>query len=64
LRWGRLNPPGKETFHNSSEKFFLRAEPAKQRHLTQAGFDSDFPGCGSFKAFARKYPSGSIKKSL
>jgi hypothetical protein len=64
LRWGRLNPPGKETFHNSSEKFFLRAEPAKQRHLTQAGFDSDFPGCGSFKAFTCKYPGGSIKKSL
>jgi hypothetical protein len=64
MRCGRLNPPRKETFYDGSEKLFLRPEPAEQRHLTQAGFDSNFPGCRSFETFTRKYPGGSIKKSL
>jgi hypothetical protein len=64
MRWGRLNPPRKETFYDGSEKLFLRAEPTEQRHLTQAGFYSDFAGCRSFETFTRKYPGRSIKKSL
>ena len=64
MRWGRLNPPRKKAFYNSSEKLFLGAEPAEQRHFAQPGFDGNFAGCRSFETFTRKYPGRSIKKSL
>jgi len=64
VRWGRLNPSGKKAFYHGSEKLFLRSEPTEQRHFAQPGLDSNFAGCRSFETFTRKYPGGSIKKSL
>jgi hypothetical protein len=64
MRWGWLNPSRKKSFYHGSEKFFLRTEPAEQRHFTQPGFDSNFAGCSSFETFTCKYPGGCIKKSL
>jgi hypothetical protein len=61
---GRLDAASKKTFHYGAKELFLRAESAEQRHLAESGFDCYFTGCGSLKAFTRKYPGGSIKKSL
>jgi len=61
---GWLDPARKKTFYYSAKELFLRAESAEQRHLAEPGFDRDFTRCGSLQALTRKYPGGSIKKSL